>query len=149
LNYVLSCCEHPDLEELLDEGELDGELILNFLGDWCIYRKIIDSKTALIKLCRSVKHFMAFILEYFDDFSREEIKEIRQILNSQEFFVECFESYQEAQRDTENRRDLLIEGISKYSSWSEWYRSKNELNTKSKKKVKLSERKRKYFKDII
>ena len=37
LNYVLSCCEHPDLEELLDEGELDGELILNFLGDWCIY----------------------------------------------------------------------------------------------------------------
>ena len=126
LNYVISRCKNPDLEQLLDEGELDGEIILNFLGSWCIYRKIIGSKTALIKLCRSVKHFITFILEYFPVFSKEELKEIRQILDSREFFVECFVSYQRAKKDTENQRERLIEWNSKYSSWNEWYRTKKE-----------------------
>jgi len=149
LNYVISRCKDPDLEQLLDEGELDGEIILNFLGFWCIFRKIIGSKTALIKLCRSVKHFMTFILEYFPVFSREELTEIRQILNSQEFFVECLVSYQRAKKDTENQRERLIEWSSKYSSWNEWYRTKKELNSKPSKKIRLSKSKRKYFKDII
>ena len=149
MNYVISRCKNPSLEQLLDEGELDGEIILNFLGSWCISRKIIGSKTALIKLCRSVKHFMTFMLEYFGVFSREEIKEIRQILNSREFFVECFESYQQAKKDTENQKERLIEWSSKYSSWNEWYRTKKGLNTKPKNKIRLSTRKRKYFKDII
>lgn len=149
LNYVISRCKDPDLEQLLDEGELDGEIILNFLGSWCISRKIIGSKTALNKLCRSVKHFMTFMLEYFPVFSKEELKEIRQILNSREFFVECFESYQRAKKDTENQRKRLIEWSSKYSSWNEWYRTKKELNSKPSKKIKLSKSKRKYFKDII
>ncbi len=89
------------------------------------------------------------MLEYFDVFSREKIKEIRQILNSREFFVECFDSYQQAKKDTENQKERLIEWSSKYSSWNEWYRTKKELNTKPKNKIRLSKRKRKYFKDII
>lgn len=149
LNYVISRCKDPDLEQLLDGGELDGEIILNFLGFWCIFRKIIGSKTALIQLCRSVKHFMTFMLEYFAVFSREELKEIRQILNSREFFVECLVSYQRAKKDTENQRERLIEWSSKYSSWNEWYRTKKEFNSKPIKKIKLSKSKRKYFKDII
>ena len=150
LNYVISRCKNPDLESLSDEGELDGEIILNFLGFWCIYKKIIGSKTALIKLCRSVKHFMTFMLEYFDVFSRKELKEILQILNSREFFVECFVSYQQAKKDTENQREQLIEWSSKYLSWTEWHRTKKELTTtKLKKKIRLSKSKRKYFRDII
>jgi len=149
LNYVISRCEDPDLVQLLDEGELDGETILNFLGFWCISRKIIGSKTALIKLCRSVKHFMTFMLEYFPVFSKEELKEIRQILNSREFFVECFVSYQRAKKDTENQRERLIEWSSNYSSWNEWYHTKKGPNSKPRKKIKLSKNKRKYFKNII
>ena len=149
LNYVISRCKEPDLEQLLDGGELDGEIILNFLGFWCIFRKIIGSKTALIKLCRSVKHFMTFMLEYFPVFSREELEEIRQILNSREFFVECLVSYQRAKKDTENQKERLIEWSSKYSSWNEWYRTKKGLNSKPRKKIKLSKSKRKYFKEII
>lgn len=148
LNYVISHCKYPDLEQLLDEGELDGEIILNFLGFWCIYQKVIGSKTALIKLCRSVKHFMTFMLEYFNVFSKEEIKEIRQILNSQGFFVECFESYQQSKKDTENQRERLIEWSSNYSSWNQWYHTKKGPNSKPRKKIKLSKNKRKYFKDI-
>ncbi len=148
LNYVISRCKYPDLEQLLDEGELDGEIILNFLGFWCIYQKVIGSKTALIKLCRSVKHFMTFMLEYFNVFSKEEIKEIRQILNSQGFFVECFESYQQSKKDTENQRERLIEWSSNYSSWNQWYHTKKGPNSKPRKKIKLSKNKRKYFKDI-
>ena len=149
LNYVISRCKEPDLEQLLDGGELDGEIILNFLGFWCIFRKIIGSKTALIKLCRSVKHFMTFMLEYFPVFSREELEDIRQILNSREFFVECLVSYQRAKKDTENQKERLIEWSSKYSSWNEWYRTKKGLNSKPRKKIKLSKSKRKYFKEII
>ena len=149
LNYVISRCKDPDLVQLLDGGELDGEIILNFLGSWCISRKIIGSKTALIKLCRSVKHFMTFMLEYFLVFSREELEEIRQILNSREFFVECLVSYQRAKKDTENQKERLIEWSSKYSSWNEWYRTKKGLNSKPRKKIKLSKSKRKYFKEII
>lgn len=149
LNYVISQCKHPYLEELLDEGVLDGEIILNFLGLWCIYQKIVGSKTALIKLCRSVKHFMKFMLECYNIFSKEEIEEIQQILNSREFFVECFESYQQAKGGAENQKEHLVERGSIYSHWNEWYRSKKVLKTESKKKIRLSASKRKYFKDII
>ncbi len=149
LNYVISQCKHPYLEELLDKGVLDGEIILNFLGLLCIYRKIVGSKTALIKLCRSVKHFMKFMLEYYNIFSKEEVEEIQQILNSREFFIECFESYQQAKGGAENQRERFVERGSIYSHWNEWYRSKKEFKTESKRKIRLSASKRKYFKDII
>ena len=149
LNHVISRCKRPDLEELLDESVLDGEIIINFLGLWCIYRKIINSKTALIKLCRSVKHFMTFMLKEYNVFSKEERKEIQQILNSRDYFVDCFENYQQSKNDSENQKEQPTEWSAIYSSWKKWYRSKKKLTTEPKNKIRLSKNKRKLFKDII
>jgi len=149
LNYVISRCKHPDLEELLDEGVLDGEIIIDFLGLWCIHQRLINSKTALIKLCRSVKHFMLFMLQEYNVFSKEERKEILDILNSQEYFKECFETYQQSKNNIKNqKKNLEIRDVN-YSKWKEWYCFKKNHNASPKNKIRLSKKKRKLFKDII
>ncbi len=54
------------------------------------------------------------------------------------FLSDELESYQQAKKDGQNQRALLIKGNIKYSSWSDWYRSKKELKKESKRKIRLS-----------
>ncbi len=54
------------------------------------------------------------------------------------FLSDELESYQQAKKDGQNQRALLIKCNIKYSSWSDWYRSKKELKKESKRKIRLS-----------
>ena len=54
------------------------------------------------------------------------------------FLLDGLESYQQTKKDGQNQRDLLIKCNIKYSSWSDWYRSKKEVKKEFKRKISLS-----------
>jgi len=149
LKFIIFHCEMYDFEIFAEE--ITTEEILKFLGYWSIQQKIITSKSALIELIRNIKSYMSHFQDYIV-FSDEEIKEIRRILNSKEFFIKRFKSFQKINDNMfndENKIQKLRRWREGYLKWYELDESKKREKERLSKKVRLSKKKRKLFKDII
>jgi hypothetical protein len=149
MNFLIFFCKIYDFE-ILDE-ELNADQILKFLGFWIIQQKFITSKTALIELIRNIKSFIYYLQDYIP-FHDTEIKEIKRILNSKEFFIKRLESFQKIKDNvlnSEKELQKLRKWRENYSKWYKWDKSKKQEEEKNSKKVRLSKNKRKLYKDII
>lgn len=149
LKFVIFHCEMYDFEILAEE--ISAEEILKFLGYWSIQQKIVASKTALIELIRNIKSYTYYLKDYIA-FRNEEIKEIRRLLNSKEFFIKRFKSFQKINDNAlnnENKFRKLRKWRENYLKWYDWDDSKKQEEERISKKVRLSKKTRKLFKDII
>lgn len=146
LTRTIIYIEDPIFQEFIES--LHIEQILRYLGFWSIKDKILTSKFALTKLCRSVKSFILFLQDSYKVFTNEEMKEIKQVFNSKDFFIECLEDFNAINKDNKLYEKKFQEWSSKHLEWRVWY-EKNKENNCSSKKIRLSKKKRALFKDIL
>jgi hypothetical protein len=122
LNKIISQFDGFELEDFFEF--LNLEQILFFLGFWSIRDNIAKNKSSLYRLCQSIKIFMQFLQEEFEVFSINEMKEIKQLLNSKEFFLECLEEFNGIHSDNKNFRKRFSKWSSKYLEWYDWNKKK-------------------------
>ena len=76
------------------------------------------------------------------------MKEIKQIFDSKDFFIECLEDFNAINKDIKHYGKKFQEWSSKHLEWHIWYKKKEE-NNRSSKKIRLSKEKRALFKEIL
>ncbi len=109
------------MEVLIED--LNEEHLLKYLGFWAIKNESVTSKTSLIKVCRSIKHFILFLQDAFKPFLKDDMKIVQKILNSKDFFIECLLDFKELDNQQKNRTNYQAkfkEWSHKYLHWYTW-----------------------------
>lgn len=133
LDYLILEKEMISLKDMAEK--LYPEIILEFLGILAIQWEIVNTKSSMIRLCRSIKSFFKF----FEDsmILQEELKEIREICNSKEFFVKRLERFQEKklhELDIRQYSRKFNEWREENSKWHYWVKLKEEQKERKAKK---------------
>ncbi|MHA1660661.1 MAG: hypothetical protein ACTSUT_16240 [Promethearchaeota archaeon] len=148
LDFLIFSCNLNDFEILAEE--FGSEDILKYLGYWSIQQKKISSKTAIIELIRHVKSYIYYLFDYLF-LPDQEIKEIKRILNSKDFFIRRLKVFQKIDDNmvkSEKKFQKLRIWRDNYTGWYSWDEHRKLEEERISKKVTLSKDKRKLFKDI-
>lgn len=152
LDFVIFSCNLKDFEILAEK--FGSESILKYLGYWSIQRKEITSKTALIELIKHVKSYIYYLFDYLF-LPEREIKEIKRILNSKDYFMRRLEVFQKIDANivkadiSEKKFQKLRIWRENFTEWYSWDKQRKLEEERLSKKVNLSKDKRKFFKDIL